>query len=104
MLIKSLSPNSDEISCKYSKLVFKDVGDNGSIIRRSVFDTFDTGEVMNKFTFDDFKLSSILSLGAYDMLKPSYLALNTGLASADLVESTLKSIANASKAEKSEKV
>lgn len=79
------------------KLVFKQVEEDGVISRKSVFDKVDLSSQLSKFHASDFSLSSILAVGAFDMLKPTYMALDSGLSAADMVENSLNSIADVQK-------
>lgn len=92
--------SSCPIDSNCCKLVFKNVEENGVISRKSVFDKVDLSSEISKFHFSDFSLSSILAVGAYDMLKPTYMALDSGLSAADMVENSLNSIANVANVQK----
>lgn len=49
------------------------VGDSLSVSRSS-FETFDFVEYASQFKSSDFDINSLLAVGAYDMLKPTYIS------------------------------
>lgn len=100
LITTSIRSSSYPIDSSCVKLVFKNIEDHGVISRKSVFDNVDLSGELSKFHFSDFSLSSILAVGAYDMLKPTYMALDSGLSAADMVEKSLNSIANATNIQK----
>lgn len=102
LITSPVRSSSCPIDSSCVKLVFKNVEENGSITRKSVFDNVDLSGQLSKFHFSDFSLSSILAVGAYDMLKPTYMVLDSGLSAADMVENSLNNIANVSGVQKAQ--
>lgn len=50
---------------------------------KSSYETFDFVEYSSQFKSSDFDIQSLLSVGAYDMLKPSYVTTLSNMSFAD---------------------
>lgn len=75
---------SHVMETKYERLVPNN-GVVGSSLTysKSSFETFDFVEYASQFKSSDFDIQSLLAVGAYDMLKPSYISNISNMAFAD---------------------
>ena len=69
---------------KYTRLVPNNgvVGSSLSISKSS-FDEFDFVEYASQFKSSDFDINSLLAVGAYDMLRPSYISSSSRMSFVD---------------------
>lgn len=84
-LISNSFHNPDyQMETSYKRLV-PNVGVEGSVlsVSRSSFEVFDFVEYTSQFKSSDFDIQSLLAVGAYDMLKPSYVATMSSMSFAD---------------------
>lgn len=88
-MIKNLIKNSFfspsyKMETKFQRLVPNNGVVNGSLtISRSSYEVFDFVEYCSQFKSSDFDIQSLLSVGAYDMLKPTYVTSLSNMNFAD---------------------
>lgn len=75
LVTKSFFTPSYQMETKFTRLIPNKgvVGDSLSVSKSS-FEEFDFVEYASQFRSSDFDIQSLLAVGAYDMLKPTYIS------------------------------